>query len=331
VTGEADPQSLAGRRVLVTGGSGFIGSHVIPALLAQGAVVSSVDLVEPAQSVPGVPTLIGDLTNPDVVQAAVADDIESVVHLAAATSVLVSIERPARTMDVNVTATAALLERCREVGVGSFVFASTNAVAGPVPPDRRIDEQVVLRPLTPYGASKAASEMLMSAYTAVYGVRCVPLRFTNVYGPGMTGKDSIVARIMRAALSDGAMTVYGAGKQVRDYVYVEDVAAAVSLAVRRSDIDGPVVIGAGESYSVLDILALARGATGAALPAEHVPAKAGEMPRVIVDPSYARSLGWQPAVDLTEGLRRVWEWWPRDHAAAQSDQSGQPAQLAGQA
>jgi UDP-glucose 4-epimerase len=311
VTGESDPKSLAGRRVLVTGGSGFIGSHVIPALVAQGAVVRNVDLVNPSSPVAGVPTLVGDLTDPDVVRAAMADDVEAVVHLAAATSVLVSIQRPASTIDANVTATAALLERCRQVGVGSFVFASTNAVAGPVPPDRRIDEQVVLRPLTPYGASKAAAEMLMSAYTAVYGVRCVPLRFTNVYGPGMTGKDSIVARIMRAALSEGGMTVYGAGEQVRDYVYVEDVAAAVTLALRNSEISGPVVIGAGSSYSVLDILALAREATGAALPAEHVPAKEGEMPRVIVDPSYARSLGWEPAVDLATGLERVWRSWPR--------------------
>ena len=318
MTGATDPQSLAGRRVLVTGGSGFIGSHVIPALVAQGAVVRNVDLVRPGRAAPEVPTLVGDITDPEVVRAAVTDDIDAVVHLAAATSVLVSIERPARTTEVNVTATADLLERCRQAGVGTFVFASTNAVAGPIPPERRIDEHVVLRPMTPYGASKAAAEMLMSAYTAVYGLRCVPLRFTNVYGPAMTGKDSIVARIMRAAVADGGMTVYGAGEQVRDYVYVEDVAAAVSLALRRPDIAGPVVIGAGESYSVLDILRLAREATGSALPAEHVPAKDGEMPRVIVDPSYARSLGWAPAVDLAEGLKRVWNRWPREAAASSS-------------
>ena len=305
--------------MLVTGGSGFIGGHVVRALLAAGASVSSVDLVPPAEPVPGVPTLVGDLTDPGVVRDAVGAGLDAVVHLAAATSVLVSIERPARTVDVNVTATAELLERCRETGVGTLVFASTNAVAGPVPPERRIDEQVVLRPLTPYGASKAAAEMLMSAYSAVYDVRCVPLRFTNVYGPGMTGKDSIVARLMRAALTGGGMAVYGDGGQVRDYVYVADVAAAVLLALVRTDIDGPLVIGAGSSYSVLDILELARTATGASLPAEHVPAKPGEMPRVIVDPSRARSLGWEPAVDLAEGLRRVWEWWPRDGVVALPD------------
>ena len=121
-------------------------------------------------------------------------------------------------------------------------------------------------------------------YTSAYGIRTVALRFANVYGPGMSAKDSIVARLMQAAVAGEGLTVYGAGQQVRDYVYVEDVVAAIQLGLANEKLSGPLTIGASASYTVLDVLELARAATGAPLPAHHVEAPSGEMPRVVATP-----------------------------------------------
>jgi UDP-glucose 4-epimerase len=301
VNGPAPP--LAGRRVLVTGGAGFIGTHVVRALVAAGATVTVADLRPSSEG--GARSVVGDLTRPGAVDAALEDGTDAVVHLAAATSVLQSIERPVETFETNVVMTAALLERARAAGVASFVLASTNAAVGSGAGEGRIDEHATLRPLTPYGATKAAGEMLLSASTAVYGVRGVALRLTNVYGTDMVLKDSVVARIMRAAESGAAFEVYGDGRQVRDYVFVDDVVGGVLLGLT-TDVSGPVVIGSGTSTSVLDLLDCARSATGRELDVHHVPPKSGEMAGVSVDNGLARSLGWQPTVGVAEGLGRVW-------------------------
>jgi UDP-glucose 4-epimerase len=231
-----------------------------------------------------------------------------VVHLAAVTSVLRSVENPGGTFDTNVAGTHAVLEAARAAGVGSLVFASTNAVTGPMEAPA-IVETATLKPLTPYGATKAAAEMLMSAYTASYDVRCVCLRLTNVYGPGMQAKDSIVARLMRAIRLEREFEIYGDGRQVRDYVHVSDVIGAVRLALDRQDWSGPVVIGSGKSLSVLEVLDTVRSVTGASLDVRHGAPRPGEMPAVIVDPSRALSSGWAPRYDFAEGVRGVWEEW----------------------
>ena len=309
-----------GSRVLVTGGAGFIGRRLVRALLDNGAEVTVADLHEPP--VTGVRTVLGDLRDPSVAAQAVTPGTDLIVHLAALTSVLRSLEDPAGTYQTNVAVTAELLELARNRGVGSFVLASTNAVVGDVG-SAVITEQQPTRPLTPYGATKAAGEMLMSAYTAVYGLRCVPIRLTNVYGPGMQAKDSFVPRLMRAARDGLGVQVYGDGTQVRDLVHVDDIVAGILLAWR-TGARGPLILGAGESVTVNDIIAAARAVTGAPIPADHIPAKPGEMPAVIVDISAARALGYQPTHDLKSGLATVWpEFAP--HAAAEgrqhSDQS----------
>jgi UDP-glucose 4-epimerase len=151
--------------------------------------------------------------------------------------------------------------------------------------------------------------MLMSAYTASYGLRCASLRLTNVYGPGMQAKDSIVARLMRAIRLDKTFEIYGDGRQVRDYVHVADVVGAVRLALTDERWSGPTVIGTGTSLSVLEVVEEVRRVSGAELNVRHGPAKAGEMPAVIVDPSRARAAGWAPRYTFAEGLRGVWAEW----------------------
>ena len=242
---------LSGRRILVTGGSGFIGRHVVSVLAADGAHVRVVDL-KPHPD-PSVEIVVGDLGDPEVLIASLEGGIDSIVHLAAVTSVLRSLEQPELTYQTNVAATASLLEAARAAGATSLVFASTNAVTGPMQAPK-ISEAATLRPLTPYGSTKAAAEMLMSAYTASYGLRCTCLRLTNVYGPGMQAKDSIVARLMRAIRLGTTFEIYGDGRQVRDYVHVSDVVAAARLALLNPDWDGPLVIGTGTSLSVLDVV-----------------------------------------------------------------------------
>ena len=186
----------------------------------------------------------GDLRDPDVVARAVRPELDAVVHLAALPSVLQSVQKPHETFLTNVAATELLLEACRVEGVGRFVFASTNAVVGNVG-EQTIDERIALWPLTPYGATKAACEMLLAAYSASYGLMTVALRFTNIYGAGMQTKDSVIARLMRAASSGGGIQIYGDGEQVRDYLYVTDAARAIELglALPKSD---TVTVGGGD-------------------------------------------------------------------------------------
>jgi UDP-glucose 4-epimerase len=288
-------------RVLVTGGSGFIGRHVVAALLADGHRVSVVDRVACTEA--GVRVVTGELEDPEVRSEALSGGADAVVHLAAETSVLGSMERPALVHRVNVDVTAALLELCRERQVATFAMASTNAVVGAF--SGTMTEEAPLAPLTPYGATKAAAEMLMSGYAGAYGLRTPALRLTNVYGPGMHHKDSFIPRLMRAAADGTTVQVYGDGLQRRDLVHVSDVARAFAQAV----VDwpsGPVIIGSGTSHTVLELVEAAREATGRPIRTEPVPAKPGEMPAVVVNLARARDLGWEPRISLLDGVRSAW-------------------------
>jgi UDP-glucose 4-epimerase len=290
-------------RVLVTGGAGFIGRRVVRALLSAGHEVTVADLRRFPDG-PGIRSVTGDLCDPDVAARAVTDDTAAVIHLAAETSVVRSIDDPVHVHLVNVDVTARLLEMARERSVESFLLASTNAVTGNVG-QATITEQTALRPLTPYGATKAAGEMLVGAYTNCYGIKGASLRFSNVYGPGMAEKDSFIPRLMRAARDGEGVRVRGDGTMLRDVVHVDDIVRGILVAWHAGH-TGPLILAGGKSVTVNEMVQAARRVTGRPIPAENVPVGPGEMPAVVVDISAARALGYQPTMDLDTGLATVW-------------------------
>lgn len=300
-------------RVLITGGRGFIGRAVVKAFHDRGIPVTVVDRQEPDEPRAGVTDVVGDLLDKAVLDQAVAPGTVAIVHLAAATSVLRSVERPADTYAENVAVTHELLELARIRGVSRFVLASTNAVVGDVG-TTTITEDLPLRPLTPYGATKAACEMLLSGYAGSYGLTTCALRFSNVYGSGMAHKDSFVPRLMRAALSGSTVRIYGDGSQRRDLVHVDDVVRAVLLGWD-STYTGSAIVGSGRSVSVLELVETVRRVTGRPLVTEHIEAQQGEMPAVVLDLSHsAHAIGYRPSVELSDGLESTWRYF-RDEAS----------------
>lgn len=302
-----------GGRIVVTGGSGFIGRAVVAALLAASRPVTVVDKVpfsEVGKDIPGadrVTMITGDLKDPAVRHAAVDGETAGIIHLAAMTYVLKSKEDPLGAFEENVVVTQQLLELARVNAVPRFVFASTNAVVGNVG-TATITTDMAIRPLAPYGATKAACEMLMSGYAGSYGLSTCALRFTNVYGPGMGHKDNFIPRLMRAALTGGGVKIYGDGTQRRDMVYLADIVAGLISALD-SDFVGATIVGGGESVTVLDMVAAARRVTGAPIPAEHVEPPAGEMPAVIVELADSEhTIGYRPSVRFVDGLAATWEY-----------------------
>lgn len=299
-------QSGAVQHAIVTGGSGFIGTHLVERLQHEGAGVTVVDRNQPR--VAGVDCFvqgaIEDRSTWETLAREIPDGADTLVHLAARTSVLESIKDPADVFESNLVGFHNALEFCRLNGIGRVVLASTNAVVG-VSQAEMITELSPLAPLTPYGASKAADEMLGSAYTECYGVRVAAVRLTNVYGPNMWRKDSIVPRIFRYAKGMGEFTIYGDGEQFRDFVYVKDVVAAF-LSLAENQFAGPVSFGSGESVSVNELVRLVSGVVGTELRPGSVPAKAGEMPGVRISLDRARAVGLKADVDLASGLRHAW-------------------------
>ncbi len=291
--------------VLVTGGSGFIGRNLVRSLLSQGIEVVVADLVEFPDN--DVKIVKGDLRDPKVLNEALLNASDGIVHLAALTRVLASIKEPMAYYETNVGITQNLLEGARSFSIPKFIFASTNAVVGDMG-DALINEDMKLSPLTPYGATKAASEMLISAYGRAYGIDCSVLRFTNVYGTDMESKDSLVARLMKAAVSGAKIEIYGSGSQVRDYIFLDDVIKAIKMGFDMTGLE-TVVVGYGKSTSVVDLIDLARKATKCDIPTVHVDAKPGEMSAVKVDNRKLLELGGKPKIDLETGLDIVWKWW----------------------
>ena len=300
-------------KVLVTGGAGFIGSHVTDVFLDAGHEVWALDDLSSGRREnlrPEVRLVVADIRSPEAARLVESGSFEVMCHLAAQMDVRRSVTDPRFDADVNVGGFLNLLEAARNSGVRKVVFSSTGgAIYGeqdvyPAP------ETHPTRPVSPYGVSKASGELYLGYYRAQYGLESVALRYANVYGPRQNphGEAGVVAIFSERLLRGETCIVNGTGQQTRDFVYGHDVARANLLAAT-GDVEGPINVGTGIETDVNRLYALLADAAGTARPAKHAPAKPGEQMRSSVDPSRAAEvLGWRPTVVLEEGLRRTVDW-----------------------
>jgi len=298
-------------KILVTGGCGFIGANLVPMLLENDHDVRVLDnlSVGTAESLKGldVGLQVNDIRDPSAVADAVLG-VSSVVHLAAQTSVIDSQQDPLLDFEINARGILNLLLACRDQGVDRFVFASSNAPIGETTPP--IDESKPAHPLAPYGASKLAGEGYCTAFHGSYGLNTVVLRFANVYGPRSSNKSSVVAQFIKDAIEHGQLTIYGDGKQTRDFIFVDDLCRAILQALE-CDCGGETFqIATGQETRILDLAEMISTATpNRSVRIVHVDQRKGEIVKNYACIEKAqRILGWAPRVPLSAGLVRTVEW-----------------------
>jgi UDP-glucose 4-epimerase len=303
-------------RTLVTGGAGFIGSNLVDALLARGDSVTVVDDLSTGrrENLDGALAAGAELVELDIREAdalagvVAARRAEAVFHLAAQIDVRKSLADPAFDAAINVGGTANVLEAARGAGAGRVVFASTGgAIYGEGEgKELPLGEDAPIEPFSAYGQSKFAAEGYLALYERLYGLSGVSLRLGNVYGPRQDplGEAGVIAIFCGKLRAGERPTVYGDGRQTRDYIYVGDVAAAM-LAAAGSEAGGAINIGTGLETDVLE-LAARLGELGGAegFEPEHAPPRTGEVQRISIDPARAeRELGWRAEVGIEQGLR----------------------------
>ena len=300
-------------RVLVTGGAGFIASHVVDAYVEGGHDVTVVDDLSSGlrENVhPKAKLIVADLRDPQTVDALRGRKFDLVNHHAAQIDVRVSVADPAADAELNVVAALRLFQAMIDDGVRRIVFASSGGAAYGEPQYAPQDEQHPVNPLSPYGCAKLAIDQYLGFYRHVHGVKAVSLRYGNVYGPRQRkdGEAGVIAIFAGALLVGHTPRINGTGEQTRDYVFVEDVVRA-NMAASELDLDGIFNVGTGIQTSVNDLYAALTRALGSNVRAEHGPAKAGEQMRSVLDGSRLRKAANLPEpVPLEEGLRRTVEW-----------------------
>jgi UDP-glucose 4-epimerase len=299
------------QRIVITGGCGFIGSNLIAQLKRAGnfeIVVFDNEVLGRHEWISefGVKFVRGDITDRKAVRQ-VLEGMDGVVHLAADTRVIPSIEKPRFNFHVNVEGTLNILEEMRAGGVNRLINASTGgAIVGNAEPP--VHELMPASPLSPYGASKLAVEGYCSAFAASYGMNIVSLRFSNVYGPRSYHKGSVVAHFLKQLLKNEPLIIYGDGSQTRDFVFVEDLCGGIMRALSM-DVTGVYQLGSGEPTSVNELVDAMRAATGVPVPVRHEDFRAGEVLATYSDIARARKvLGFEPKTSLKDGLRHTWKW-----------------------
>ncbi len=301
-------------RILITGGCGFVGCNLIPRLLDSGRYqVRVIDNLSLGQrewiDEFDVEFIEGDIREVQAVDAAL-EDVDAVVHLAADTRVMDSIENPEKNFDYNVAGSFNLLQRMRVNGVRRVVNASTGgAIMGEVDPP--VHEEMTPRPTAPYGASKLAVEGYVSAFSGAYGFDGVSLRFSNVYGPRSFHKGSVVATFIRQIIKGETLTIYGDGSQTRDYIFSEDLADGILRAID-SRVSGVYQLGTGVGTSLNDLVTALRNVTGRDVNVRHEDFRDGELRHTWCDVSKAKqAFQFNPSTRLEQGLGQTWDWFEK--------------------
>lgn len=307
--------------MLVTGGAGFIGSHIVDSFLAQGhpvVVIDDLSTGDASRLPPGARFVKGDIRDAALKELLAAERIETVFHLAAQVDVRKSVADPVGDAEVNVLGTIRLALAAGAAGVKQIVFASSGGAIYGDPVGRMADEDHPLNPCSPYGVAKLAGEKYLFALAGEAGYVTTVLRYANVYGPrqdGM-GEAGVIGIWMNRLLAGEDGVIYGDGEQTRDFVHVADVVSA-NRAAYAERAPGVFNIGTGIETTINQLYDLVAAACGTSRPPRRAPGKPGEQRRSVVDPTRARKvLGFRDFVPLAEGLRATAEWF-RMHRARQ--------------
>lgn len=302
-------------KVLVTGGAGFIGSHLVRLLQKSGEDVTVVDNFSTGrrENLPnGITCRQVDVTSPALNDVFDEGAFDAVVHLAGQTTVHVSMADPELDGMQNVIGSLHVLEQARRCGVSRVVFASTAASYGDVPEERLpIDESEALSPLSFYGLSKVTVEKYLALYQRAYGLDYVVLRFANVYGErqGIGGEGGVISIFAKKVAQGEPLTIYGDGGQTRDFIYAGDIASGIYAALKTQQVNRAYNLSTQTETSLKELVSVLEQAVGHEIPVSCKEARSGDIYQsVLANGRARRALGWQPEVSLEEGLRRTYRY-----------------------
>ena len=315
--------------ILVTGGAGFIGSHLVERLVQDGAKITIIDdfndYYDPsikrgniAAVADKVRVIEGDICDPAVIKKAFEDaSFDTIIHLAARAGVRPSRKQPALYLRTNIDGTFALLEAAKDQKVPQFIFASSSSVYGlnkklPFSEEDRIDQTI-----SPYAATKLAGEQLCSTYANLYDIRTVCLRFFTVYGPRQR-PDLAISKFTRMINAGEAIPKYGDGSSARDYTYVEDIVAGIiaSLAYEGPQFD-VFNLGGSQTTTLTELIELVENSLGKTAEINQLPDQPGDLPRTFADVAKAKELlGWEPGTPIAEGVPKYVDWYLERTGAA---------------
>jgi UDP-glucose 4-epimerase len=307
-------------RILVTGGAGFIGSHLVDRFIADGHDVVALDDLSSGlreQVNAKARLVVADIRRPEAAAAVMAFAPEVVCHHAAQMDVRKSVMNPAFDADVNLVGLLNVMEAARQAGALKHVlFASSGGAMYGEQEHYPAPESHPTRPESPYGLAKAVSEQYLDWYRRFYGVTSTSLRYGNVYGPRQNphGEAGVVAIFCQRILDGKPITIFGDGGQTRDYVFVEDVVAANALALAKR-LDGGFNVGTGRETDVKHLARALLAAAPAPVEVKHDAPRQGEQRRSVIDPAKLSAQGWAPSVTVDEGLARTFQWFAARHAA----------------